>query len=98
MGCRCILPDVLILAFWDTALFRWPFLSRLPSTGRSALAGLVPVLNGSRITVLRAISGEAARERKARLRGARSGKRPGNDSRHSRRMPRRRGIHLPRLC
>jgi putative ABC transport system permease protein len=61
------------------------------------LAGLAPVLNGSRITVLRAISGEVARETE--------GKATGNEKREtawerfqtqSTHALARRGIHLPR--
>jgi len=62
------------------------------------LAGLVPVLNGSRITVLRAISGDAAREME--------GKHPAGVIKHESRWEHfqtratlalgRRGIHIPR--
>ncbi len=61
------------------------------------LAGLVPVLDGSRITVLRAISGEAARETEGRPAG-----RPRRESAFERfetgaaAALARRGIHLPR--
>ncbi len=62
------------------------------------LAGLIPVLNGSRITVLRAISGDAARETES--------KHPASGPKHETRWEHfqtrvtlalgRRGIHIPR--
>jgi len=61
------------------------------------LAGLGPVLNGSRITVLKAISGDAARETEGKPRGG-----PKKESAFERFETRaalalaRRGIHLPR--
>jgi putative ABC transport system permease protein len=60
------------------------------------LAGLAPVLNGSRITVLRAISGDLAREEKRAAGGVK------RESRFERLQIRinngltRRGIHIPR--
>jgi putative ABC transport system permease protein len=65
------------------------------------LAGLVPVLNGSRITVLRAISGEAARETEGKAAGGPSGL-PKRETAWERFQTQathalaRRGIHLPR--
>lgn len=61
------------------------------------IAGLVPVVNGSRVTVLKAISGEAARDEGGRLKGS-----PRGVSRWERIQTRatialaRRGIHIPR--
>jgi putative ABC transport system permease protein len=60
------------------------------------LAGLVPVLNGSRITVLKAISGDAAREAAA---GSTGGKKESAFDRFQTRVTAtlaRRGIHIPR--
>lgn len=61
------------------------------------LAGLVPVLSGSRITVLRAISGEAARETESGS-GAQAGRESAWDKFQSRTLQAlaRRGLHLPR--
>ncbi|HSQ39157.1 MAG TPA: ABC transporter permease, partial [Anaerolineales bacterium] len=61
------------------------------------VAGLVPVINGSRITVLKAISGEAGREDGGRLKGS-----PNEVSRWERIQTQatialaKRGIHIPR--
>ena len=61
------------------------------------IAGLVPVVNGSRVTVLKAISGEAAREEGGRLKGS-----PTRVSRWEWIQTRftialaKRGIHIPR--
>jgi putative ABC transport system permease protein len=65
------------------------------------LAGLAPVLSGSRITVLRAISGEAARETEGKAAGGPSGL-PKGETAWERFQTgvthalARRGIHLPR--
>jgi putative ABC transport system permease protein len=66
------------------------------------LAGLGPVLNGSRITVLRAISGEAARETESRPAAGSPSGLPKRETAWERFQTRatnalaRRGIHLPR--
>lgn len=63
------------------------------------LAGLAPVLNGSRISVMRALSGDLAREEKAALPDAADKHEAGGVGRFQLRLQHaltRRGIHLPR--
>ncbi len=60
------------------------------------LAGLVPVLNGSRITVLKAISGDAAREAAAGSSGAKRETAFDKFQTRATATLARRGIHLPR--
>jgi putative ABC transport system permease protein len=57
------------------------------------LAGLVPVLNGSRITVVRALSGDLAQEEKQTPAGEARTEKLQSDLNHA---LARRGIHLPR--
>jgi putative ABC transport system permease protein len=61
------------------------------------LAGLVPVLNGSRITVLRALSGEAAAEERKQANGGTQHETTGGRFQAwLNRTLARRGIHIPR--